>query len=67
MSMHLVVIYSKPDCGLCDEVKAWLEKLRQTHPFEFKEEIPVVSADGKRAFKYHLDEKEFLRRIGSEP
>ena len=76
--MHCVVIYSKPDCCLCDQVKAQLERLRRTHPFdfkevniledpdayeEFKEQIPVVFVDGKKAFKFHLDETEFLRRL----
>ena len=79
--MHRVVIYSKPDCCLCDQAKAQLEKLRRTHPFEFaevniledpdtyekfKEQIPVVFIDGKKAFKYRLDEKVFLRRVRSE-
>ena len=77
-AMKQVVLYSKPGCHLCDEVKAQLERLRKTHPFEwremnildepeaferFKEEIPVVFINGRKAFKYHLDEKQFLRRL----
>jgi hypothetical protein len=31
---------------------------------QYREEVPVVLIDGKKAFKYHLDEQEFLRRIG---
>ena len=73
-----VVVYSKPDCHLCDVVKAQLERLQGSFPFElrevnilddpesfgrFKEEIPVVFINGKKAFKYHLDEKEFARRM----
>lgn len=76
--MHRVVIYSKPGCCLCDKVKAQLKTLGGSHAFElqeinilddplsferFKEEIPVVFIDGKKAFKYHLDETKFLRRI----
>ena len=76
--MNQVVVYSKPDCGLCDELKAQLQRLQRVHPFEwrevnilenavayekFKEEIPVVFIDGKKAFKYHLDEEEFLKRL----
>ena len=30
---------------------------------KFKEEIPVVFINGKKAFKYHLDEEEFLKRL----
>ncbi len=81
MALDQVVIYSKPDCCLCDEVKAQLRKLQQAHPFEwrevniledreayekFKEEIPVVFIDGRKAFKYRLDEKKFLKRLGIE-
>lgn len=73
-----IVLYSKPDCCLCDEVKAQLASLRRAVTFdlrvvniledprafdEFKEEIPVVFVNGKKAIKYHLDEKDFLRRI----
>ena len=76
--MHRVVIYSKPGCCLCDEVKAQLKRLEVNYAFEmqeinirddpltlvrFKEEIPVVFIDGKKAFKYHLDETRFLQRI----
>ncbi len=77
-----VVIYSKPDCHLCDDVKAQLAKLRLTHGFDlrevniledpetfekFKEEVPVVFINGKKAFKYRLDEREFLRRLNMIP
>jgi glutaredoxin len=73
-----IVLYSKPDCCLCDEVKAQLARLRRAVPFDlrevniledprayeqFNEEIPVVFVNGKKAFKYHLNENEFLRRI----
>jgi len=76
--MDEVVVYSKPGCCLCDEVKAQLRKLEKTHSFrwrevnilqdreafqKFSEEIPVVFVNGKKAFKYRLDEKEFLKRL----
>ena len=73
-----VVVYSKPGCCLCDEVKAQLVRLQKTTRFDwrevniledaqaferFKEEIPVVFINGRKAFKFHLDENEFLRRV----
>lgn len=73
-----VILYTKPGCCLCDTVKSQLDKLRELHPFElreiniledgdacakYQEEIPVVLIDGRKAFKYHLDEKAFLRRL----
>jgi len=73
-----IVLYSKPGCCLCDEVKAQLRRLNKSIHFnwrevniledpqafvQFKEEIPVVFINGKKAFKFHLDEKAFLRRV----
>jgi glutaredoxin len=78
LSMIEVLVYSKPDCHLCDEVKAQLKRLCASYPFElreanilddiesfekFKEEIPVVFINGRKAFKYRLDEMEFTRRM----
>ena len=77
-SQFEVVVYSKPGCCLCDEVKSQLRDLQQTHGFgwrevniledaetfaKFKEEIPVVFVNGRKAFKYHLDERAFLKRL----
>jgi glutaredoxin len=72
-----VIVYSKPGCCLCEEVKRKLQRLRQTCSFEwkevnilddpafakFKEEIPVVFVNGRQAFMYHLDENKFLRLL----
>jgi glutaredoxin len=75
-----VVVYTKPGCHLCDVVKDMLETLQASHAFhlrvvniledseanqKFKEEIPVVFINGKKAFKYYLDEKQFLKRLES--
>jgi len=75
-----VVVYTKPGCCLCDEVKDLLVMLQTNHAFnlremniledpeayqKFKEEIPVVFINGKKAFKYYLDEKQFLKRLES--
>ena len=80
--MTEVVLFTKPGCCLCDTVKAQLAKLRAMQTFElrevniledssayakFSEEIPVVFIDGRKAFKYHLDEKAFLRRLEARP
>ena len=76
-----VIVYSKPDCCLCDELKQQLTALRAKHPFQlqevniledaeayesFKEQIPVVFMHGKKAFKFRLDEKSFLKRLERE-
>jgi glutaredoxin len=78
MSLPEIVVYSKPACCLCDKVKAQLSKLREKHSFawqevnilgdasiyeKFKDEIPVIFVNGKKAFKYHLDERRFIRLL----
>ena len=79
--MTKVILFTKPGCCLCDTVKAQLGKLRAAQAFElrevniledsdayakFSEEIPVVFVNGRKAFKFHLDEKAFLRRLQSQ-
>ena len=76
-----VVVYSKPGCCLCDELKQQLQRLGPGQRFElrevniledkqaferFGEQIPVVLINGRKAFKYRLDEKEFLKRLARE-
>jgi glutaredoxin len=73
-----VLVYSKPGCCLCDDVKETLEVLLASHAFtlrvvnilddpeayqKFKEEIPVVFINGKKAFKYYLNEEQFLKKL----
>ena len=76
--MTEVLVYSKPGCCLCDDVKETLEVLLASHAFtlrvvnilddpeayqKFKEEIPVVFINGKKAFKYYLNEEQFLKKL----
>ena len=73
-----VEVYSKSDCHLCDEAKSVLSKVKQEIPFDFvevditsnrelfteyKEQIPVVFICGKKAFKFHVNEKELRKRL----
>ena len=75
--MHEVVVYSRAGCHLCDVVKDTLARL-QSADFhwrevdidadpqlrqKYNEEVPVVFIDGRKAFKYHLDEPQFLRAL----
>jgi hypothetical protein len=32
---------------------------------QYNDEVPVVFIDGRKAFKYRMDEQEFLRRLAS--
>lgn len=71
-------MYSRQDCHLCEVVKASLQRLQSRVRFQWREvdvdqdpelfrlyneEVPVVFIHGRKAFKYHMDEQEFLRKL----
>ena len=75
-----VVVYSRKGCHLCEIVKETLVKLQRRGGFswseidvdsddelrrQFTDEVPVVFIDGRKAFKYRMDEREFLRKLAS--
>jgi glutaredoxin len=75
-----VVIYSRKGCHLCEVVKESLVKLSRRGGFtwqevdvdsdnelrrQFNDQVPVVFIDGRKAFKYRMDEREFLRKLAS--
>jgi len=76
---HEVVVYSRRGCHLCEVVKQTLRKLEGLADFtwrevdidgeaalreKYSEEVPVVLIDGRKSFKYHMSERDFLRRLG---
>jgi glutaredoxin len=75
-----VILYSRKGCHLCEIVKETLAKLHRRGGFnlqeidvdsddqlrrQFTDEVPVVFIDGRKAFKYRMDEHEFLRKLAS--
>jgi glutaredoxin len=75
-----VIVYSRKGCHLCEVVKESLSKLSRRGGFiwqevdvdtsaelrrEFNDQVPVVFIDGRKAFKYRMDEQEFLRKLAS--
>ena len=75
-----VVVYSRKGCHLCEIIKESLSKLERRGGFswrevdvdsdealrrQFTDEVPVVFIDGRKAFKYRMDEREFLRKLAS--
>jgi len=73
-----VQLYTRKGCHLCEVVKESLVKLHRRGGFQwseidvdsddglrrqFNDEVPVVFIDGHKAFKYRMDEQEFLRRL----
>ena len=76
--MTRVVLYSRPECHLCDDARAMLERIRATTPFElherdieaddallrrYLERIPVIEVDGEEAFELLVDETELHRHL----
>jgi glutaredoxin len=75
-----VIVYSRKGCHLCEIVKESLAKLHKRGGFNWREidvdsdaevrrlyndEVPVVFINGRKAFKYRMDEQEFLRKLGT--
>lgn len=75
-NMHDVVVYSRQGCHLCDVVKETLRKLQDKADYrwrevdvdadrelqqKFNDEVPVVLINGRKAFKYHMSARDFLR------
>lgn len=73
-----VIVYSRRGCHLCEIVKESLTKLQKRGGFNWREvdvdtdaelrrlyndEVPVVFINGRKAFKYRMDEQEFLRKL----
>ena len=78
--MAEVILYSRQGCHLCDVVKGSLTRLAQQASFSWRivdidadpelhrlynEEVPVVFINGRKAFKYHMNEREFLRKLAA--
>jgi len=75
-----VIVYSRKGCHLCEIVKESLVKLQKRGGFTWREvdvdsnaetrrlyndEVPVVFINGRKAFKYRMDEQEFLRKLSA--
>jgi glutaredoxin len=73
-----VTLYTRAGCHLCETAKENLLAARRTADFELEEididadpelralynhEVPVVAINGRKAFKYHLDTKVFLKTL----
>jgi glutaredoxin len=69
-------VYSRQGCHLCDVVKETLRKLQDKADYRWREvdidadrelqqkcndEVPVVLINGRKAFKYHMSARDFLR------
>jgi hypothetical protein len=59
--IHQVIVYSRKGCHLCEIVKEQLLKLSRRGTFTWQE----VDINGRKAFKYHMDEQEFLKKLSA--
>ncbi|HYW38153.1 MAG TPA: glutaredoxin family protein [Terriglobales bacterium] len=75
-----VIVYSRKGCHLCEIVKESLVKLQKSGGFTWRvidvdsdaavrrlynDEVPVVFINGRKAFKYRMNEREFLRKLSA--
>lgn len=80
MEQREVIVYSRKGCHLCEIVKESLVKLHKRGGFDwhdvdvdsdpelrrqYNDQVPVVFINGRKAFKYRMDEQEFLRKLAS--
>jgi glutaredoxin len=76
--LKTVTLYGKPDCHLCDDARAALERMRAEHSFELREiditqdddlhrkyleRIPVIALDGEELFDHFVDESALTERL----
>lgn len=76
----LVTLYTRAGCCLCDDAKRVIAEARGHAAFDYEErdidadaellrryndEVPVISINGVKAFKYKVEMKELLRRLAA--
>ena len=72
--MPRLTLYSRPDCHLCDDARAVLQRIGE--PFDeidiesddelfkrYLERIPVVALDGQDLYDFFVDEQDLRRRV----
>lgn len=73
-----VTLYTRAGCHLCDTAKEQLRRARRGAQFEleevdidsdpelqalYNEEVPVISINGRKAFKFFVNEDEFVKKL----
>ena len=76
-----VTLFTKADCCLCDKAKEVIKAVQRHIAFtyrevditanpstyeEFREQIPVVFVNGRKAFKFHLSAEALTERLRRE-
>jgi len=73
--MTRVTLYTKPECGLCEEAEEVIESVRARHLFElvrrnilddradyerYKHDIPVILLNGREIARHQLTETQLV-------
>jgi len=73
-----LVLYSRADCHLCEQMKGIVQQVATEYPVRLKEididadpalreryneEVPVLFVDGRKAFKYRVTARELRARL----
>lgn len=73
-----VTLYTRPGCHLCDDARREMQAAGMAGEYTYEEvnieqdeglydlykfEIPVITINGHKAFKYRLTAEEFRRRL----
>jgi len=76
-----VTLFHANGCHLCERVRSTLAELQHEHEFDlsevdiggdeelearYREWLPVVEIDGRRAFVYHLQPADLRRRLDAQ-
>lgn len=80
--MIRLTLYSRRDCHLCHEMRAVIDAVAREVPLKLEEidvdgdealagrygaDVPVLSVNGRTAFKYRLDARGLRARLAREP
>ena len=75
---HRLLLYSRVDCCLCDEMKTVIRRVAERTPIEveeididssadlkrkYGEEVPVLFINGRKTFKYRLTARQLTARL----
>ena len=75
-----VTLYTRAGCCLCDDAKQAIAAARQSADFDYAEididsdpdlvrlygqEVPVITINRRKAFKYRVDINELLRKLAA--
>ena len=78
--MPLVTLYTRPGCCLCDDAKKVIAEASKRVDFDYAEididadqdlvrlyndEVPVITINRRKAFKYKVNMNEFLRKLAA--